>query len=334
MKSLFVICVSILCVEPFFANCFAFDYVEKIAQETREIICVVDQRGNPVAEANVWGGFQTGNGMHDYVAINEYTDSNGECTISGLHNGRLSLRITKDGYYPSELILSCCSAESVAMNAESGGQPCGEKRTIVLKKIVSPGNLVVFPRSLRDIRIPELDVWLGFDLELHDWTSPNGKGIHDDILFLLHEGCADASMEFLYELKVSFTNNPYAGAYVVTKDKDSKFDTSYMVEAERMFEKDFVFVIAYQKGLGKVLDVLDDSHYMVFRTRTEIDEEGRLKSAHYGEILGPLLFDREELMLSDGCYNPKVNDLWLEDGRNLRKILGDRWSNSPFKVEP
>ncbi len=61
--------------------------------------------------------------------------------------------------------------------------------------------------------------------------------------------------------------------------------------------------------------------YMVFRTRTKVDGEGRLVSAHYGVISGAWIFGSETMRIGDACFNSTVNDIMIEDGYYLRKSV-------------
>ena len=79
-----------------------------------------------------------------------------------------------------------------------------------------------------------------------------------------------------------------------------------------------------RKGIDPIagtLDFLDNDSYLVFRTRTRIDDDGNLTSAHYGKILGRWISGAANMLLSDGCFNPKENDVSLEDSRTLRNVL-------------
>ena len=174
-----------------------------------EVLVVVDQDGQPVPAARIQGGFRTGDGMRDNIPVKGLTEANGEFHVSGSSVDRLSVRVIKEGYYPTDLILDYRERSRVE---DKCWQPYGTRRTVVLKRQVNPGRLVVFPRELRDLRIPKRDVWMGFDLELHDWIRPWGRGVHDDVLFCFHEDEKREGVRFSDCLQMSFTNNPFAGA--------------------------------------------------------------------------------------------------------------------------
>ena len=69
------------------------------------------------------------------------------------------------------------------------------------------------------------------------------------------------------------------------------------------------------------LDAFYMIDYLVFRTRTRVDEQGHLTGAHYGKILGRWMSDTEFMILSDGCFNPIENNINIEDGTSLRAVL-------------
>lgn len=292
--------------------------------EAKECLTVRDQDGLPVADVHISGGLQTGGGANDCIPIDGWTDKEGKYVIKGKCTNRIACRMTKDGYYPTTIEL----ADYGYTHSLSNGlwHPYGEKRIATLKAIKKPGTLIVFPRELRETEVPAQGKWLGFDLELHDWTTPFGAGIHDDILIRINSEMSGGG--FRHEMQLSFTNNPYAGACVREKDLYSEFKTAYAADPEVEYNPNLTFYMAYLPGKGKTSSVVDDSSYLVVRTRTDVDKEGKLISAHYGIIAGPLLFDDGKIVFSDGCFNPTPNDVNLEDGRNLRKSLKNHHENA------
>ena len=64
--------------------------------------------------------------------------------------------------------------------------------------------------------------------------------------------------------------------------------------------------------VGTKAHILGESSCLVFRTRTKVDEDGRLVSAHYGMIYGP--WTTEFGMKAAAIFfNPRPNDTNIED---------------------
>jgi hypothetical protein len=284
---------------------------------------VVDSRGAPVPQARLHGGLQTGDGLDDFSSIEGQTDTNGIYTVSGICTHRLRCRISKPGYYPSECLMMFPVKGAVPQVLDGKWQPFGAPMTVVLKELRMPGRLCAFPDSLRNCRIPAFDEWLGFDFEHADWTTPYGKGHYRDVL--LRFSAEEKSMtDYKYVMEVSFTNNPYAGAYMMKADLRSKLTTAYVADSNATFQTSFCFKSTQSPGRPRCIDILNRDSYLVFRTRTRVDEYGRLAGAHYGKILGRWLSDTEFMILSDGCFNPVENDVNIEDGQSLRHDLKNK----------
>lgn len=281
---------------------------------------VVDSSGNPVPHARLRGGLQTGDRLNDFLPIEGITNANGDYIVHGKCTRRVRCGITKQGYYPSEFFISYPVKDASPQVIGGKWQPYGEERTVVLKEIRDPGKLCAFPDRLRSCRIPEFNKWLGFDLECCDWHAPYGKGLHNDVL-LKFEALRSHLHDYRYVMEVSFTNNPYAGAYIVKKDKSSKLVTEYAADSNATYKDSFSFVSEQAPGKPRHWDFLDAESYLVFRTRTSIDVHGRLTGAHYGKVLGRWLSDDEFMILSDGCFNPVENDVGIEDSTTLRDVL-------------
>ena len=66
--------------------------------KAKECFRVVDQEGNPVEGARVYGGFML-DSPNDYVLIDGVSDTNGEFVAEGRCKDRLRYQITKENYY-------------------------------------------------------------------------------------------------------------------------------------------------------------------------------------------------------------------------------------------
>ena len=290
----------------------------KYGAKAKVCLRVIDQDGIPVGGAKVWGGIQYGDGYDDFTPISGMTDTNGEYVIQGKCTNRIRCDVTKDGYYRSELLLDNYGyRHDLAMGK---WMPYGEKRTVVLKKIRNPCKLLSFPESLRWCRIPEFDKWIGFDFECCEWTAPHGKGRCADIL-LRFSAMKKGLHDYRYVMDVSFTNNPYAGAYQMKADKSSDLTVTYEADSNATYKAEFSYVLEQTPGNQRHWDFLNTDSYLVFRTRTRVDKDNNLVGAHYGYINGPWRSGMEFMFLSGGCFNPAENDVNIEDGTVLRTVL-------------
>lgn len=324
MKTMFCIFAIVFAIIPLMAVSEAPDLTlyNAIRNGAKVNVClhVTDSNGNPVPQARLRGGMQTGEGLNDFSPIEGMTNTNGDYVIGGKCTHKLRCGIKKHGYYPSEFSVSYPVQGEAPQTTDGKWLPFGEKRTVLLKEIRNPGKLRAFPDSLLRCRIPKFGEWVGFDFEHADWVSPYGKGCNCDVLlkFSAEEKSRD---DYRYVMDVTFTNNPHAGAYLVKEDAFSELTTEYEANPNATYRTTFSFVSEQSPGQPRHWDFLDSDSYLVFRTRTRVDGDGRLTGAHYGKILGRWLSDTEFMILSDGCFNPVENDVNIEDGRCLRDGL-------------
>ena len=117
----------------------------------------------------------------------------------------------------------------------------------------------------------------------------------------------------------SFTNNPCAGAYEMKADSFSELKTIYEAETNAVFSS--LLKYTFKRGKkGNERNELADGSYLVFRTRTKIDKDGKLLSAHYGMIVGNWRFCEKGGMAIEGLrFNPTPNDTNLEDAETARR---------------
>ena len=287
--------------------------------KAKECLRVLDQDGMPVVGATIWGGLQTGGGIKDFIPIRGTTNTNGEYVIHGKCTNRIRCDIVKDGFYRSEFLLEDYGYNHNLKHGE--WHPYGESTEIVLKRIQNPIETV---RTKSDYAPhPRLGEWVGYDIERRQWVHPFGEGLHSDMLVKITVDAKKRISDFKAVMEVSFTNNPYSGAYILRKERCSDMKSVYMADTNASYQTSFVFVferhpIIEQKPFEHVAGVkttdtrLDADSYLVFRTRTKVDSEGRLVSAHYGKIYGLWEFF-EGMRVEYSLFNPNPNDPNLED---------------------
>lgn len=177
------------------------------------------------------------------------------------------------------------------------------------------------PSLWTERKIPKFDCWIPFDLEKFDWTAPYGKGVCPDVLLRLHNRTTSNFFDYTDRMEFCFTNNPFAGAYEVRKDSYSDMKTCYVAISNAVYESQFTFICEKASDNKRTEKYLKDDEYLVFRTRTSVDEQGNMKSAHYGVIYGPCFSARDCIRFSDGCFNPIENNSNVEDSYYLRETV-------------
>ncbi len=297
----------------------------------KECLRIVDQDGVPVSGANLWGGLQTGDGYNDFTPIRGISDTNGEYVIEGKCTDRIRCDITLDGYYASEFELT----DYGHTHSIGGGRwlPYGSKRKIVLNKILNPIPLCCH-NSRTSFRIPVYNEWVGFDFERFDFVRPHGQGLEKDMMlrFALDNPSRD---DYHMSMEVSFTNNPYAGIYELPRNKSSELESVYHADTNAFYQQSIAY--RFDRCPGKVpryTQQLTSQNYLVFRTRTMVDVEGKLVSAHYGKIYGDWNFVGPGGMSMARCiFNLTPNDTNLEDSDTAERSLKRQRSKTepPYK---
>ena len=240
--------------------------------------------------------------------INFVTDAKGEFIAKEKVGGRFGFYVKKAGYYLSSTGVDFHWREGVSPLVKGGmWQPYGEKRTLIVKRKKNPVEM----RSLHytPIAVPATNVWLGIDLESFQWTQPYGNGKHDDMLLRFNYEMHDKYAVQWATMDVSFTNNPYAGFYVLPQDAYSEFKSPYQANTNAVFSQTRTF---RHEFFNKYINTIGEGDCMIFRTRTLVDDKGNLISAHYGKIYGLWEFSTM-IRVKDIFFNPTPNDTNLED---------------------
>ena len=204
------------------------------------------------------------------------------------------------------------------------------RNTQLCSKKLSPRR-AAFHDERTSFKVPVYDEWIGFDCEKYDFVSPYGQGVKDDMLlrFALNNPNVD---DYHMTMEVSFTNNLYAGAYEMERTKTSEFESVYHADTNAVYRQSFRY--RFDQSPVKVPEYttqLNSDRYLVFRTRTKVDSEGRLVSAMYGKIYGNWNFvGPGGMSMSQFVFNPRPNDTNLEDEHTVeysRKCQRQREEN-------
>lgn len=274
---------------------------------------IVDDVGNPLVNQRVHYVWQ-----NDYPrkTWGEYanTDTNGEFVAQAKVGAEMTVGVRQTEFYKSwdRVVFYACDGISPLVK-DGKWQPYGENRTLVVKRKRNP---VEAPTLLHTvINVPATNVWLGLDMETFRWVKPYGDGLHSDMLLRFNSDPINKYEVNWATMDVSFTNNPYAGFYVLPKDGFSEMKSVYHADTNMAFRTEITYSIG---RLPKDDNLLDDGHYMVFRTRTTVDDDGKLVSAHYGKIYGRWGIwggTKARMMF----FNTTPNDTNLEDMATYKK---------------
>ena len=279
---------------------------------------VVDDEGIPVSNATAHIWFKSYGRPQDEAGWVAETDTNGIFVAEHRLNEKFSVGIDKEGYYHThdEINYFGMSAEMRLSIVKDGKwQPYGEERTVVLKKIRNPIQIGELGRC--SVPVPAYDKWVGFDLEQRKWTPPYGDGKYSDVLLKFGRELVHGQFDYKMTMEVSFTNNPYAGFYQLKDDGFSERKTVYNADPHMEFSASISYIQERHPNSPRNDNRLDDDSYLIFRTRTKTDDDGKLISAHYGIICGRWSFFSS--MLSRGyLFNPTPNDTNLEDAETAR----------------
>ena len=277
---------------------------------------VRDENHKPVERAYLCGCFRLERGGASGAEFEGLTDKDGLFTVEGKTQGKVCYQVLKKGYYgvmDYEFDLSLAIDESAQDGLIASGrwQPYGQKKKVLLKRILNPslGNFKRMPYK----DIPAYDRWIGVDLEVFDWLPPYGKGVCEDALLrFTTSGKWHAGKPFSASMEMSFTNQPFAGVYI-RKKECSQLKSCHLADTNDMF---LTRVLKYERlrnESGTVKnECFTEDEYLVFRTRTRIDEKGRLLSANYGKIYGSIGYV-EAFGAESVLFNSKLNDPNLEE---------------------
>ena len=115
------------------------------------------------------------------------------------------------------------------------------------------------------------------------------------------------------QLEVRFPEE-YAGYYVFSNIKGSRFGGPYMADTDHTFQTDFRCVSSFVNG-ESLFRGLDIDQSLIVRSRCKVDSVGRLISANYSTIKNITVeagWSGEVMMMIRYYFNPTPNDTNLE----------------------
>lgn len=289
-----------------------YERATEYGAKLRTTYVIVDDCGNPVPDVKVhiWLGLE--NHKDGGRAYYDYTDSDGRYVLDGKTTGLVRYSFVRDGYYETQKDMHLDDVDDQQKAVKNGKwQPYGQTQKVILKRIINPS---VTKWHYGELIRPPNNCWVGLDLETLKFCSPHGSGSHADILLRQMSNLQEEGWRNLRgTLEISFTNQPYAGAYVLKKDEWSDFKSHYAADTNNTYRvRSFKYERAREPEKIIKYEGFPKDSYIVFRTRTKIDSNGNLLSAHYGKIYGPWGYG-DAVRFESVLFNPNPNDPNLEE---------------------
>jgi hypothetical protein len=302
------------------ASCYAQTPQQSPKYPAKLTIKVVTDEGAPVENANVsastFDHWVPGEGFGKDVntTTTARTDKDGLAVIEAQSlDGRFGVGVMEQsGFYRDRGIWDYRLKEV----KDGKWYPWNPTIEVVFKPIINP--IPMFAKKLGDapytLEIPLIGQPIGFDLMKGDWVAPHGSGVTSDLVFKFSEEIAYQSVDrpFAASLEISFSN-PLDGIQSVL----APLDQGSELRLPRSVPED-----GYQSNLLKQIGrpaadkpidagTREDQNYFI-RVRTVVDEDGRIKSAYYGKLVGDVRFWGNRRVKFTYCLNPTSMDRNME----------------------
>lgn len=281
-------------------------------------ILVVDEDGLPLKGVNVGLGFSTPKkeGWGSKSSGNRgLSDEKGLFTSSGTTERILRYGARYSGYYSSRYKFTAFTGVS-GMIGFRKWQPWNPTLTVVLKKIQNP--IAMYAYYTDWIEIPINDEFIGYDLKKHDWVSPYGKGIVNDLLFKLG-GNYKNNLNYESQLSIQFSNLADGlQMFSLADSKGSNFRSAHHAPLDN-YQNTLRHNASMHSEKGLKESHSKNANYY-FRVRCDDDKP---ELCLYGKIYGDIEFDATGYVKFKYFLNPSRDDTNVEfdPKRNLFKNL-------------
>lgn len=308
----------ISCVGLFMLSCASCEALsprenaELHGAKARIKVVVVDEDNLAVSNAEVQVYF--GLSIREGKTVNGLCNEEGTFSAEGKTTGEVYVDVRKKGFYQTSEKLELFLDEQREVR---GGRwmPDEIVTNVVLRPIGTPVELRT-PEWSTDLLIPKGGVVMGVDLERQDWVRPFGKG--DVVDFeIVYESDGKKQSEYSgSKLRLRFVR-PFDGAYVQKMDTRSMLKTCHSANTNAVFKQDFLFW--EERGMDRKIigSVPGKDEYLVLRTRSRVDGEGRFLGGQYSKIVGGIsfgwCFESFGFLGFKSFINPTFNDPNLEE---------------------
>jgi hypothetical protein len=262
-----------------------------------------------ITNASVWTGFTQkedpwGIGVGKSYIIEEKIGSKGIATYSGNSvNGGHGGSVFAEGYYYSGFDFKYKTNKIL-----NRWEPWNPTITVKLRPKKDPVPMVYKRIELK--KIPKKQIKIGFDLEKGDWVAPYGKGKIADFIFIPNWYSFDPIKGSEGSYKLVFSN-PDDGIqeYEFPKNLDSSFKWAYVAPTNNYSN------ILEQKSVwtktGRLKKGYKNCNY-IFRVRSKRNKKGKIISACYGRIKGPIDVGPYGKFNMEYWFNPNPKSRSLE----------------------
>jgi hypothetical protein len=253
---------------------------------------VVDEQGNPVkgAEAGITFTRFYHSGSK-YITEEATTGPDGLFSASGRSGDKIFMGASKAGFYkthgdyqyPPEML------------GEERWEPWNPTVDLPLRRIGNP--VPMYAKKFFVTILPEATLTeggVGYDLLVGDWVEPHGKGTVKDMVFSLKRNYVE-SRDFEAELRITMPNpgdgfSPISPEEILEGSELPLPPTAH----EEGYIPALVLVKAYHPYRQPKVDINTiepntDSFFL--RVRTRLGPDGKVESAMYGKLVGPITWN-------------------------------------------
>ena len=269
---------------------------------------VVDSTGNPVPLAHVKLNFTVFERKGNFSE--GLTDSNGLFTAEKESMSDCNWFITKEGYYRTDGRHSFALDLTNESVKDGRWMPWNPTLGVVLKEKRKPVPMI---KKSIVAKLPKGET-LGFDCMKGDWIPPYGNGVVPDFTFLYQ---SDYNGTFGYLTNSLLVATGGGGGYITYRcDSFSEMWSTYDAR-ETGYRSEIQYRHARTPEKIHIDVTIPKDTYLVFLSRVEKDQAGRVLAAHYGKFCQ---FEYGEDYKKPGFgfvkftyyFNPTPNDRNLE----------------------
>lgn len=293
----------------------------------------IDLDDEPISGARVQYGYDTARGPRAIDGGSGITDVSGRYTASGsltsYTSAFVTISLSKEGYYP---------AMNYRFRSETSRlrrwYPWDPTITMVMRDIRNPIRM----HWKRQIGfMPDGENAVGYDFKVGDWVAPHGRGRVADVIFS-SESWAETRSHYDGTLTLSFPNE---GDGIQEFRVDTAYHPGLLSDYEAP-EDGYQRVLLHRSRRNVKLEGEtsppnvghDPDQHFYLRTRTVLDANGNVVSAHYSKWKGgimyypqaahPHVYENYRIQPPTGApqlsftyfFNPTANDRNLEHARS------------------